>query len=96
MKVFLDYFANMWIVHRPEKAMFSKQGLVIATASGPVFSSTLKEMKDSLDFWGVAKTYKLGGAVYESRWSHVSPKIKNKLIKRAKKLQIKFKKNTVK
>lgn len=93
MKVFLDHFANMWIVHRPEKAMFSKQGLVIATASGPVFSDTLKEMKDSLDFWGVAKTYKLGGAVFETRWSHVSPKKKDKLMKRAGSIADKIQKN---
>lgn len=65
MKVFLDHFANIWIVHRPEKEMFKKQGLVIATAAGPVYKKTLNEMKDSLDFWGVAKTYKLGIALME-------------------------------
>ncbi|PYG85831.1 multimeric flavodoxin WrbA [Ruminiclostridium sufflavum DSM 19573] len=79
MKVFLDHFANMWIVHRPQKEMFHKQGLVIATASGPVYSKTLKEMKDSLDFWGVAKTYKLGFAIMNVEWSKVSPKIKAKI-----------------
>lgn len=85
MKVFLDHFANMWLVHRPEKSMFSKQGLVIATASGPVYSKTLNEMKDSLDFWGVAKTYKIGAAVFETRWDNVSAKTKGKLIKKAAK-----------
>ena len=83
MKVFLDHFANMWIVHRPEPAMFHKQGLVIATASGPVYAKALQEMKDSLDFWGVAKTYTLGCAVFETRWEHVSPKIKRKICKKA-------------
>lgn len=93
MKVFLDHFANMWMVHRPEKAMFSKQGLVISTASGPVYSHTLKEMKDSLDFWGVAKTYKLGGALFEADWDNVPLKVKKGLIKKAYKTATKILRN---
>lgn len=85
MKVFLDHFANMWMVHRPEKSMFFKQGLVISTASGPVYNATLKEMKDSLDFWGVSKTYKLGFAVFETRWNNISAKTKDKILKKTKK-----------
>ncbi len=85
MKVFLDHFANMWMVHRPEKDMFLKQGLVIATASGPVYNATLKEMKDSLDFWGVSKTYKIGSAVFQTSWDKVPEKIKNKIMKKATK-----------
>ncbi|GKX30668.1 flavin reductase [Vallitalea longa] len=86
MKVFLDHFANMWMVHRPERDMFRKQGLVIATASGPVYRKSLKEMKDSLDFWGVAKTYKMGCAVFECNWKNVSPRIKEKVSKKTKKI----------
>lgn len=93
MKVFLDHFANMWIVHRPQKEMFHKQGLVIATACGPVFSKTLNEMKDSLDFWGVAKTYKIGFAIMEADWNNVSPKIKEKIINKAKSVARKIKRN---
>lgn len=93
MKVFLDHFANMWIVHRPQKEMFHKQGLVIATASGPVFTKTLNEMKDSLDFWGVAKTYKLGSALFETRWDKVPSKIKKKISKKAIAIARKIKNN---
>lgn len=93
MKVFLDHFSNMWVVHRPEKEMFSKQGLVVSTASGPVFFDTLKEMKDSLDFWGVARTYKLGGAVFETRWDHIAPKRKARLLRKAKRIAAKITKD---
>ena len=93
MKVFLDHFANMWIVHRPYNEMFNKQGLVIATASGPVYSKTLNEMKDSLDFWGVAKTYKLGFAIMEVSWSKISPKIKKKIFDKTKAIARKIKAN---
>lgn len=85
MKVFLDHFANMWIVHRPEQAMFRKQGIVIATAAGPVCKKTLGVMKDSLDMWGVSKTLTLGGAVMATQWSQVSPKTRQKLLLKAKK-----------
>lgn len=82
MKVFLDHFANMWMVHRPEKDMFSKQGIVIATASGPMCKKTLNEMKDSLDFWGVPKTYKIGVALGDVYWEKLSNKTKFKIRKK--------------
>lgn len=82
MKVMLDHFANMWMVHRPERAMFLKQGVVIATAAGPVFRKTLSEMKDSLDMWGVSNTFQIGAALMNTEWDTVSPRIKAKLSKR--------------
>lgn len=98
MKVFLDHFANMWLFHRPEQKMFSKQGIVIATATGTVYKNVLNEMKDSLDFWGVAKTYKIGAAVYQPLWDDISPKIKSKLESKVKKTaeQVQRKSNRIK
>jgi|LGVE01.1.fsa_nt_gb multimeric flavodoxin WrbA len=84
MKVFLDHFANMFVVHRPEESMYHKQGLVIATAVGPVYKDTLNEMKDNLDFWGVAKTYKIGTSLYNFEWDDVASKIKTKVCNKAK------------
>ncbi|PHV71790.1 flavin reductase [Sporanaerobium hydrogeniformans] len=92
MKVFLDHFANMWMVHRPEKAMFLKQAIVIAAASGPVYAKTLNGIKDSLDFWGVAKTYKIGVALMESEWQRVSPKVKARVSRRIQKVIAQVKK----
>ena len=79
MKTFLDHYANMWMVHKPNGEMFRKQGVVIATASGPVYRAALREMKDSLDFWGAARTYKLGYALMEISWDRLSPKLKRKI-----------------
>jgi multimeric flavodoxin WrbA len=90
MKVFLDHFANMWLVHRPEAAMFRKQGVVIATASGPVYAKTLGEMKDSLDFWGVSRTWKLGFAVMQTDWRNVNPKLQAKIDRKTKNLAAKI------
>lgn len=83
MKAFLDHFANMWIVHKPNTDMFYKRAVVIAAASGPVYRAALKEMKDSLDFLGVARTDKLGVALMEISWDRLSPKLKRKISRKA-------------
>jgi len=83
MKTFLDHYANMWIVHKPNAEMFRKQAVVIASASGPVYRSALKEMKDSMDFWGVARTYQMGFTLMEINWDRLSPKLKRKIERQA-------------
>ena len=44
--------------------------------------STIKDMADSTFFRGIAKTYKLGLAVMETRWEMVKPSIKSKIDKK--------------
>lgn len=83
MKTFLDHYASMWMVHKPNGEMFRKRGVVIAAASGPVYRAALREMKDSLDFWGTARTYALGFALMEISWDRLSPRLKQKIARRA-------------
>ena len=83
MKTFLDHYCGMWMVHKPNQVMFHKQGVVIATASGPVYRAALREMKDSLDFWGAARTYKMGFSLMEISWDRLSPKLKKNIARRA-------------
>lgn len=83
MKTFLDHYANMWMVHKPNGSMFRKQAVVISAASGPVYRSALREMKDSLDFWGVARTYKMGFTLMEISWDRLSPKLRQKIVRQA-------------
>ena len=93
MKTFLDHYANMWMVHKPNGGMFCKRGLVIAAASGPVYRAALREMKDSLDFWGIARTYKMGFALMEISWDRLSIKLKRKITRRAEKTAAKLRRN---
>lgn len=79
MKAFLDHYGYRFLVHRPEEKMFSKQAVCISTAAGAGMKSTIKDMADSTFFWGIAKTYKLGVAVMETRWEMVKTKIKQKI-----------------
>lgn len=82
MKAFLDHYGYRFLVHRPEEKMFAKQAVCISTAAGAGMKSTIKDMADSTFFWGIAKTYKLGTAVMETRWEAVKPEIKQKLDKK--------------
>ena len=93
MKTFLDHYCGMWMVHKPNGAMFRKQGVVIAAASGPVYRAALREMKDSLDFWGVAHTYKLGFALMEINWDRLPPKLKQKIARQADRTAAKLRRN---
>ena len=76
MKAFLDHYGYMWMAHRPKECMFKKQAVCITTAAGAGMKSTLKDMADSLFFWGVAKTYKYGLAVRATSWDGISEKQK--------------------
>lgn len=90
MKTFLDHYCGMWMVHKPNGAMFGKQGVVIASAAGPVYRAALREIKDSLDFWGVARTYKLGFALMEISWDRLSPALKQKIARQAERTAAKL------
>lgn len=79
MKAFLDHLGYRFMVHRPEEKMFHKQAICISTAAGAGMKSAIKDMADSTFFWGIAKTYKLGFAVMETRWEMVKPKIKSRI-----------------
>ena len=61
--------------------MFKKQGVCITTAAGAGMKSTMKDMYDSLFFWGIAKTYKLGLAVAAVDWNGVKDKKKAQIDK---------------
>ena len=62
--------------------MFRKQGVCICTTAGAGAKSALKDMADSLFFWGIAKIYRYGVAVAAANWEGVREK-KRKAIDRA-------------
>ena len=86
MKTLLDHFGYQWMVHRPNKTMFSKMALVISTAAGGGMKSTNKDISDSLTFWGVGKIFKYGKGVAAINWDGVSNKKKVSIYKDIDKL----------
>ena len=57
--------------------------------------SSNKDMADSAFFWGCAKIYKLGFAVWETNWQRVSEKIKAKAEKKTSSLSNKIKRKHI-
>lgn len=74
MKAFLDHYGYRWMVHRPLEAMFRKQGVCISTAAGSGTKSAIKDMADSLFFWGVSKIYQYGINIAAVNWKSVDEK----------------------
>ena len=81
MKALLDHYGYMWMSHRPEESMFKKQGVVISTAAGAGTKSTMKDMKDSLFYWGVARNYEFGMPVAATSWEQINEKKLKKIDK---------------
>lgn len=90
MKTLLDHFGFQWMVHRPNKTMFSKMALVISTAAGRGMKSTNKDIVDSLTFWGIGKIFTYGKAVAAVNWQGVSKKKKIEIYRDMTKLSTKI------
>lgn len=81
LKVLLDHFAYRWMVHQPEGEMVKKQAIVISTAAGGGKKTAIKDIKDSLDFWGVGHVYKYKKSIWAAHWSEIEEKKQNKMKK---------------
>lgn len=53
MKAFIDLTFTYWMSHRPRKCMFSKKAVVISTAAGSGAKSAIKDISNTLFYWGV-------------------------------------------
>ena len=76
IKSFLDHYGYRWLVHRPNFDMINKQAVVITTAGGGGLKSTAKDIKDSMDYWGVARTHVVTQSVWQYSWSDMPEKFK--------------------
>ena len=54
LKTMLDHFGYRWMVHRPNKRMFGKRAVIITQCIGGGGASTVKDIRDSLSWWGVS------------------------------------------
>jgi multimeric flavodoxin WrbA len=82
MKALLDHLCTKWMSHSPEGIMFAKQTVILVNAIGQGMGKTAKDIKDSLDFWGVARTYTLKQAMFQAKWELVSDKTKGQITKK--------------
>lgn len=96
MKALLDHFGYRWMVHRPEASMFRKQAVVFSTSAGAGEKKAIKDITDSLKYWGVARIYTYGVPVRSMEWNQVDKEIKDKIDKRLYQLMDKIERNPLK
>lgn len=58
-----------WIIHRPDLSLMKKQAVIINTAGGGGMHSTVRDIKDSTDYWGIARTHVLTQKVWDYDWT---------------------------
>lgn len=82
IKALLDHYGYRWMVHRPEPSMFRKQAVCFATAAGAGMKSALKDITDSLKWWGVGRIYTYGIAIGSMDWDKVDKPVKDRIDER--------------
>lgn len=81
MKSFIDLTFNYWMVHRPRKCMFGKKAIVVSTAAGSGMKTAIKDITDTLLYWGVPYVLTYGISVQAMSWSKVAETKKQKIEK---------------
>ena len=91
IKTLLDHFGYRWIVHSPDLSFMNKQALVVTSAAGGGMKSTVKDIKDSMNYWGVGKTHNITQGVWGYDWNnmpdHFMKKIHKKVDRTVNKIQ---------
>ena len=93
MMSFLDHFGTWWVVHRPRPEMSGKQAVAIATAAGGGMNTTVRDMADSLEMWGIRRVYRLGMGVQAARPDEIPGPILEKLRRKTDRLARRIRKN---
>lgn len=93
IKTFLDHYGWRWLVHRPNFDMINKQAVIITTAGGGGLRSAAKDIKDSMDYQGVAQTHIVTHSVWGYFWDDMPDKFKANFIKKLDKTAAKIEKH---
>lgn len=79
MKAFIDLTFTYWMPHKPRACMFSKKAVVISTAAGTGVKSAIKDIKNTLFYWGIPYIKEYGIAVQAMNWEQVSNEKKRRI-----------------
>ncbi len=79
MKSFIDLTFTYWMVHKPRQCMFSKKAVVVSTAAGSGTKTAIKDITNTLLYWGVPYVKSYGVSVQAMSWEQVSDKNKAKI-----------------
>lgn len=53
LKTLLDHFGYRWLIHRPDLSFMEKQAVIINTAGGGGRKTTVQDIRDSMNYWGL-------------------------------------------
>lgn len=65
MKALLDHFCCHWMVHRPDKAMFTKCAVILTNSIGASNREAQKDIATSLQWLGISDVRCLGFGLME-------------------------------
>jgi multimeric flavodoxin WrbA len=82
IKALLDHYGTKWMAHSPESQMFHKQAVILTCAAGAGMGGAVKDISDSLRYWGVSKIYAVKQALHETRWEQVSQNRKDNIARK--------------
>ena len=82
IKSFLDHYGYRWLVHRPDFTMLQKQAVILTTAGGGGLKSAARDVRDSMNYWGVARTHVVTHSVWGYFWNDMPDKMKRSLEKK--------------
>ncbi|MEG1158129.1 MAG: flavodoxin family protein [Christensenellaceae bacterium] len=88
MKAFVDHLSYQYMPHRPNKHLFTKKAVIVATTAGAGTKRVVKSLKTDLNYWGISTVYSLTKAVRAADWTEISEKNKTKMLCAAKKSHI--------
>lgn len=93
MKNLLDHFGYRWMPHRPAKEMFGKRAVIISQCLGGGVGSTVKDMRDSLSWWGVSTIKSCGFRLMNDiHWDKLPEEKRASMTKKLQKTAAKMKK----
>lgn len=62
-----------------------KQALIITTAAGGGMKSTVRDLRDSMNYWGVGRTHVITQAVWGYDWSSMPENFMHKIERKVEK-----------
>jgi len=77
VKALLDHYASKFMAHSPDSELFAKKAVVITNSAGAGTKNVVKDIGTSLDWWGVARRYSIGQALFYTEWDKVGDKAKS-------------------
>ena len=79
LKAFFDFTFDYWMSHRPKACMFRKHAVIVSTSAGSSTQRAMKDVEDSLFYWGVPSIIKYGITVQAMNWDGVRASKKEKI-----------------